>query len=359
LLAVPKLLLVVVASLALAAGIQAGSAHKSRDAKLRSLLAAAVSRANAPGGVLLVKTPKSTWVRGFGAAKLARSYEHPKPGRRMPMPARGRFRVASISKTFTAVLVLKLVGDGTLSLDDTVDRWLPGRLPNGAGAHITILHLLEHRSGLHDGLPAYPGQIIVAGPPGKFYYANSNYALLGEVVEAAGHSSYAEQVEARILHPLALARTVVAPAPVVPAGLVHGYAPERVNGLRVDVTAAPTDTVAPAGGLVSNALDLARFERALFTGHVLPPDVVASMRTPLPLDGFDGHGYTAYGIGLQRFPTRWGAVWGHRGHGIGYTAWMLSTPGGARTVVLLLNTGVLSWPLTVKVNPLVERALCL
>jgi D-alanyl-D-alanine carboxypeptidase len=357
-LAVPKLLLVVVASLALAAGTQAGSAHKSRNAKLRDLLAAAVARAHASGGVLLVKTPKSTWVRSFGAAKLARSYEHPKPEHRVPMPTRGQFRVASITKTYTAVLVLKLVVDGTLSLDHTVDRWLPGRLPGGAGAHITILQLLQHRSGLQDGLSSYPGQIIVAGPPGKFYYANANYALLGEIVEAATHSTYAERLETLILHPLGLSRTVVARGPVTPAGLVHGYAPEPVGRLRVDVTSASDSTVAPAAGIVSDALEVARFERALFTGHVLPPDVVASMQTPLPLDGFDGHGYIAYGIGLMRFPTCCGAVWGHRGHGIGYTAWMLSTPDGARTAVLLLNTGVLSWPLTLKVNPLVERALC-
>jgi hypothetical protein len=81
------------------------------------------------------------------------------------------------------------------------------------------------------------------------------------------------------------------------------------------------------------------------------------MQTPMPLDGFDGHGYTAYGLGLMRFPSRCGDAWGHRGHGIGYTAWMLGTRDGARTAVLLLNE-TLPWEATMKVNPFVERALC-
>jgi D-alanyl-D-alanine carboxypeptidase len=332
--------------------------HETRDAQLRALLATAVARARAPGGVPLVKTRRSTWLRSIGAAKLARSYGHPKAGRRMPMPVRGRFRIASITKTYTAALVLQLTVDRTLSLDDTVERWLPGRLPNGAGTRITVRELIEHRSGLQDGLAVYPGTIVIAGPPGRFYYANANYTLLGEIVEAATHSAYAALLETRILHPLGLARTEVARGPITPPGLVHGYAPEPIGSLRVDETTAADSTPAPASGIVADATDVARFERALFSGKIVPADVVAEMQKPMPLDGFDGHGYTAYGLGLMRFPSRCGDAWGHRGHGIGYTAWMLSTRNGARTAVLLLNDGILSWKATMKVNPFVTRALC-
>ena len=356
----PLALVVLVVPLALAVGTRADAgfdSHGTRDAQLRKVLATAVARVHAPGGVLLVKTRRSTWLRSIGAAKLARSHEHPKPGRRVPMPVNGRFRIASVTKTFTAALVLQLAVDGTLSQTDTVEHWLPGRLPNGAGTHITIRDLLAQRSGLQDGSAVYPELIVVAGPPGRFYYANANYVLLGEIVEAATHSTYAAQLETRIFQPLGLKRTVVARGPVTAPGLVHGYGWGYIGGLRVDETTASDSTPAPASGLVSDALDVARFERALFAGRVLPRDVVAQMQRPMPLDGFDGHGYTAYGLGLMRFPTRCGDAWGHRGHGLGYTSWMLSTRDGARTAVLLLNE-TLPWGPTMNVNPFVERALC-
>jgi D-alanyl-D-alanine carboxypeptidase len=353
-------LVALVVPLALAVGTRADAglgSRGTRDAQLHKLLATAVARVHAPGGVLLVRTPHSTWVRSIGAAKLARSYEHPKPGRRVPMPVKGRFRIASITKTYTAALVLRLAVDGMLSQTDTVEHWLPARLPHGAGTHITIRDLLAQRSGLQDGSVVYPDQILVAGPPGRFYYANANYVLLGEIVEAATHSTYAAQLETRILQPLGLKRTVVARGPVTAPGLVRGYGWGYVGGLRVDETTASDSTPAPASGIVSDALDVARFERALFAGKIVPRVVVAQMQTPMPLDGFDGHGYTAYGLGLMRFPSRCGDAWGHRGHGIGYTAWMLGTRDGARTAVLLLNE-TLPWEATMKVNPFVERALC-
>jgi D-alanyl-D-alanine carboxypeptidase len=146
----------------------------SRDAALRKLLAAAVGRAHAPGGVLLVKTPASTWRRSFGAAQLPRSYGRPEVGVRVRMPATGRFRIGSITKTYTAALVLQLVAGGTLSLDDTVERWLPARLPDGTGTRITLRDLLQHRSGLQDTPLSFAGGFTVAGPPGTFYYANAN-----------------------------------------------------------------------------------------------------------------------------------------------------------------------------------------
>ena len=82
------------------------------------------------------------------------------------------------------------------------------------------------------------------------------------------------------------------------------------------------------------------------------------MQTPLPLDGFASAGYTAYGLGLMRFPTPCGDAWGHRGRSPGYMTYMLSSPDGNRTAILLLNDGHLEDDVVVKLNPLVERALC-
>lgn len=365
-----KKLLVVAAAAALvalparAAGavlrVERPNAGATRDAVLRKLLATALARANAPGGVLLVQTAGRTWRRALGLAQLPHSYTHPAGEHRVPMPVNGRFRIDSITKTFTAALVLQLVAGGRLSLGDTVEEWLPGRLAEGAGRQITVRDLLQHRSGLRDAGLVFGNSFIVAGPPGTFYYANANYALLGEIVAAATGSTYEQELDARIIRPLGLLRTEVAQGPITPPGLVHGYSPQPVvpGGLRLDETSWVDSTAPPAGSVVSDARDVATFVQALFAGRVVPADDVRLMQTPMPLDGFDGRGYTAYGSGLMRFPSRCGEAWGHRGHGPGFMSYALSTADGRRTAVLLLNDGILSDDITKRLNPLVERALC-
>jgi D-alanyl-D-alanine carboxypeptidase len=340
--------------------VEPPSAGATRDATLRKLLATAVARANAPGGVLLVQTPARTWQRALGLAQLAHSYTHAAGEHRVAMPVTGRFRIDSITKTFTAALVLQLVAEGRLSLDDTVEKWLPGRLAEGAGRQITVRDLLQHRSGLQDPGLAFGASIVVARPPGTFYYANANYALLGEIVAAATGSTYEQELEARIIRPLGLVATEVAQGPITPPGLVHGYSPQPVvsGGLRLDETSWVDPTAPPAGGIVSDAADVATFAQALFAGRVVPADLVRLMQTPMPLDGFDGRGYTAYGAGLMRFPSPCGDAWGHRGHGPGFMSYALSTADGGRTAVLLLNDGILSDDVTKRLNPLVEHALC-
>jgi D-alanyl-D-alanine carboxypeptidase len=276
------------------------------------------------------------------------------------MRAFGRFRIDSITKTFTAALVLRLAAAGKLSLNDTVEHWLPGRLADGTGAVITVRDLLDHRSGLHDGGPVAPTPFVVAAPPGQFYYANVNYGLLGEIVAAATHATYEQDLDAEIIKPLGLTQTEVARGPATPRGLVHGYSPKPVvpRGLRLDETAWDDPTPAPAAGIVSDVRDVATFVRSLFTGRVVGRDDLALMETPMSLEGFDGRGYTAYGLGLMRFPTPCGDAWGHRGHGPGFMSYALSSLDGSRTAVLLLNDGILSDDVTIRLNPLIERALC-
>ena len=141
-----------------------------RAAKLDGILKSIVSATGSPGAVLLVQTPTSTWQRATGVSSI-------KP--RQAMKTTGRFRVASVTKVFTAAVVLRLAESGTLSLDDTVERWLPGRVPGGAGAAITSRQLLSHTSGLAD--LQYGGNPFgVDGPPGPFRYANWNFNLLGD-----------------------------------------------------------------------------------------------------------------------------------------------------------------------------------
>ena len=109
---------------------------------------------------------------------------------------------------------------------------------------------------------------------------------------------------------------------------------------------------------MSDADDVAAFARAQFGGRVVPANTVRLMQVPMPIDGFDGRGYTAYGLGLMRFPSPCGDAWGHRGHGFGYTSYMLSKDDGTRTAVLLLNDWIVSDDVTRQLNPLIEHALC-
>jgi D-alanyl-D-alanine carboxypeptidase len=313
----------------------ATNVEPTRADRLRDTLNELVSRSRAPGGVLLVQTPNSMW---RGAAGLARKSP------RQPMAVAGRFRVASITKTFTATVVLGLVADGKLALGDTVAKWLPGRLPTEAGAEITVRDLLSHRSGLTDA-----GKIE---PRGRFRYADGNFLLLGEIVEAVTSSPFEKRLAERILEPLRLTRTELRPSPP-PDDIVHGY----LANSGPDVTGTLyTRRAAPAAALVSTAVELARFERALLRGRVIPPRLVKEMQTSITR--FEpGYGY---GLGLSRSPTKCGAAWGHAGRTFGYTGWMLSTASGKRTVVALLNTGVsLENPkLWRRLERLVTQALC-
>lgn len=326
----------------------ADSAPPTRSAKLLTTLRTVVARSNAPGAVMQVQTPTSTWRRAVGRAQL----EPP-----VAMGVSARFRVASVTKVFVAAVVVDLVADGTLALEDTVEEWLPGRLPGGAGSAITVRDLLRHTSGLADGLePLDPGgPVIVHTAPGPYRYANRNFIVLGEVVEAATASRFPEVLERRILGPLNLRSTEFPVArDVVPSGLAHGYLPGTP---RLDVTVLPV-TGAHAG-MVSTVSDLARFERALFAGSVFPLELVRAMQAPGA--GNPLVGYNAYGLGLMRYPSRCGPLWGHLGRVPGYTSFMLSSADGKRTVVLLLNVGETPNAVLVggRVNRLVADALCM
>ena len=153
------------------------------------------------------------------------------------MRADARFRVGSITKTLVAALVLDLVQDGSLRLDDTVARWLPGLVPQGTA--ITVKQLLRHTSGIADyvddprvlraGTRWRPEELvriaIAQGPAGKpgerFAYASTNYVVLGMVAERAGGAPLATLLTRRIFAPLRLRETRYVPG-TVPGRSVHG-----------------------------------------------------------------------------------------------------------------------------------------
>ncbi len=339
--------------------------------------ASALVQAGAPGAIALVAKGKRTKLATAGAEVLAQ------PGRPR---GKDRFRAGSVTKSFVATLVLQLVQKHRLRLNDSVERWLPGLLPNGD--QITIKELLDHRSGLFDYTsdPSFFGgylagtrplgyrwserQLVALGtshppvfPPGTAAaYSNTNYIVLGMVIEAATHHSLPYELRRRITSPLHLRSTSLkARAPT--GRYLHGYitpagvlAPGR-GGL-FDTGALNASLAGAAGGLLTSAPDLARFYRALFAGRIIGRRLLSLMRSPLsPLATLIAK-QDGYGLGLARFRYRCGTVWGHDGDYPGYITLALASRPGRRAVVIAINTDSITLRLAQAISSVGEDLYC-
>jgi len=278
-----------------------------------------------------------------------------------------------VTKSFVATVVLQLVGEGRLRLDDRLQRWLPGAVPGGE--RITIRQLLNHTSGLFDYTDDLQGPLrakptrqvyqqmaarrfapraLVAMaarhrplfPPGaRFSYSNTNYVLLGLVVERVTGARLAGQLHRRILAPLGLADTELPGAQQRLRGQhLHGYAPpdrawlpsDGPAGL-LDVTQANPSWAWAAGAMVSSAADLARFYQALLGGRLLDPELLQAMQTTVDASKQFGPG-AGYGLGLLRLALGCGGqVWGHDGVIAGYATVAFSTHDATHQLVLANN----------------------
>jgi D-alanyl-D-alanine carboxypeptidase len=320
----------------------------------------------APGVVVLVR-------RGGRSLVLARGVADRRTGR--TMRGTDRFRIGSLTKSFVAAVVLQLVGERVLRLDDSVERWLPGLVPGGAA--VTVHQLLNHTSGLRDHTDdervlrpyrrgdyghRWPPRRLVslaAGkgllfPPGsRWAYSSTNYVLLGLIVEAASGRSLAHELERRLFEPLGLRSTSFAVASRLEEPYARGY------GVLVDPPVRDLSAVSPsplwaAGAIVSTAADVARFYRALLSGRVLRPRLLAAMETTVPIAAGD-----RYGLGLMRSRLPCGVAWGHTGTFFGYTASAFASGDGRRQVVVLANRAPLSgWAQHVLERDVVEAGFC-
>ena len=302
----------------------------------------------APGAVLSVSIPgRAPWSAARGLADRAGEQ----------MTAQHRFRIASITKTFVAVVALQLVQEGWLSLDHTVEHWLPGLVPGGDG--ISVRQLMRHTSGLYDymddafidrvladpGRTWRPGELVAysvargrvfrPGARGRWHYANTNYVLLGMIVERVAGTTLEHEIGFRIIERLSLRDTLFERGGERPQGLAHGY--ER----RRDLTALDMSFAWAAGNMVSTAGDLARFAQGLFGGELLGPAMLAEMTA---FGGIEGGGWShtlRYGLGLMQETLRSGdasaVVYGHTGMLGGYRTALWYAPDSGITVVVLLN----------------------
>ncbi len=311
---------------------------------MQKLLDSLVS-AGSVGALMHYRDQDGPWVGTSGVAEV---------GTTTPVDPAGSFRIGSVTKTFTATVVLQLVGEGILSLDDTVDRRLPGVIP--AGDVITLRQLLNHTSGLYnytDDLPDFAGivrdrfvhwdpratvdstavQPLLFEPGATHSYSNTNYLLLGLIIEAATGKSFATEIESRILQPLDLRDTVI-PGDVTTLPEPHARGYLTVDDQLVDISDFNASQAWSAGEFVSTASDLNRFYAALLTGKLLRPAELEAMQTTVPTD----KAWHDSGLGLSRITLPNLTLWGHSGGIFGYRTWSYHAADAIHQLTLSLTT---------------------
>ncbi|TBR36820.1 MULTISPECIES: serine hydrolase domain-containing protein [Dyella] len=257
------------------------------------------------------------------------------------------YRLASVSKQFTAALILLLAEDGKLKLDDPVRKWLPS-LPASEQA-ITLHHLLSHSSGLvdyEDLMPAdFPGQISDAqvldllskesrtyfAPGTSYRYSNSGYVLLGLVAQKAGGKDLAALLKERIFAPLHMDNTLMyRRGGPEPAHRAYGYSEESGKWVRTDQS--PTSATRGDGGIYSSIDDLAKWDAAWYDNRLLSAhsrELATTAHTRIT----DEADVDAYGYGWRiHGDVRW-----HSGESMGFRHVIVRWPRQHVTVIMLTN----------------------
>lgn len=307
-----------------------------------------------PGAILLIRTPENgLWIGASGYADIASEVEM--------KPCNLSF-IGSVSKTFVAATVLRLEEEGTLSIDDKVSSYVSAsiceEIENADRA--TIRQLLNHTSGIYnytesiqygtdmfnepdrseslEETVAYAyGKDAYFAPGTGFEYSNTNYCLLGLVIEAATGKEHSEVIRETVLKPLGLEKTYYDPqSSSIPDGTVRGYTDFYGDGRLSESTDYSTGHYTPDGGVVSNVYELAKFVEAVFAGDLLDSSSVAQMQEWVE-EEYPLYGRSKYGLGLNYWDTPHGYAVGHSGEMFGYLAEMWYFPDKDVTYVMLIN----------------------
>ncbi len=260
----------------------------------------------------------------------------------MPITADSRFPVWSITKTFTAVAVLRLVALRKIGLDARVSEWFP-TIPHADA--ITIRHCLQHTSGWPDygPLPDYHAAVrrgerpwtfaeflqksqvetLLFEPGAGWSYSNIGYMILRRLMEIMCGVGFAEVIEREVCHPLGLTNTSVISSQSDLLDMTPGYSFElSVDDSAVDVRTRYNPGWVSTGVIGSTASEIIRFYHGLFTHELLPPDLLDQMCEVVRVEANHPVFVTpSYGLGLMADPDlSYGPVYGHNGAGPGYAA---------------------------------------
>ncbi|HEX6347355.1 serine hydrolase domain-containing protein [Umezawaea sp.] len=273
------------------------------------------------------------------------------------------FQIGSISKVYTATLVLQLVEEGRLDLDAAVVSVLPEFAVADAEAtkSVTVRQLLNHTSGIdgdffHDTgrgddcvaryVEACAGLRQNHAPGATMSYCNSGFTILGRVVEVVTGQVWDTALRERVVEPLGLAHTVTLPEEVLRFRAAMGHTGEPgTEPVPAPVWSLPR-SIGPAGGIVASAADVVRFARPHLDGGLAPDGTrlltagsVAAMTTPEVEVPNPWRGPSHWGLGWELFDRPGGPVFGHSGATIGQYAHLDVVPGAGVAVALLTNGG--------------------
>src|SRR3954447_8789363 len=320
-------------------------------------MARSLVKAGAPAALVYVRT--STGARA-GAAGYADRSTH------TPMRVADRWRIASLTKAFVATVALQLEAEGRLDIDDPVQKFLPDVVPNGSV--ITLRELMNHTSGLFNYTDAAdaadfarawsPAELLARAlahppnfPPGtNRSYSNTNYVVLGLLVEAVTGKTLAQVLQQRIFTPLGL-RSASFPLTIdLTPDFVHGYMKLPGTALADASRGLNPSWAWAAGAIVSNARDITTFYRALLTGRLLPASQLDELETPSANAGNDG-------LGVSNSFLPCGRVIGHVGDFLAWRTIVYSTPNGKRQAVVMVNVNdaYVDWD---RLDAVAQRALC-
>jgi D-alanyl-D-alanine carboxypeptidase len=304
--------------------------------------------AGSPGVIALVNDGNGVRLRAAGVADR-RSGRALRPN--------DRFRAGSNTKTFVATVALQLVAEGKLSLDHTVEQWLPGVLPYGD--RVNLRQLLNMTGGVPDYVPAlfrkmladraylsrsYSPRDLIAMVPDKpdfpagtsWNYSTTGYVLAGMIIERASGHSVGNELEQRIFRPLRM-RDTYFPGDTTAIRGRHSRGYGEIQGKLSDVTAFNASAGWAGGGAVTTATDMSRYWRALLGGKLLAPPQLAAMKTTVPIrKGIP----VRYGLGIQRFSQydrACGVLWGNGGDLPGFSSEFFNSEDGKLQAGVIVN----------------------
>ncbi len=317
------------------------SAHQfspAVQAKLRQAVNGFVGPGKFPGLVVGISSPQGSFLYAAGYSDLATHAS---------LQTNEVFRIGSITKTFTATVILQLAQQGKLSLNDSLSKYEP-QIPHASS--ITIRELLNMTSGIRHGTSPFPNarnpqksltpQQVIANttshpllfaPGTKYSYSDTGYLILGEVATKVTGTDIGTLIQRQILTPLGLHHTVYDPSSPLPSPAAHGY--RFVHGQAQDATNWNEAWAGSAGAMASTVGDLETWAPVLVTGKgILSP---STQRQRLQMVN-TGQGIS-YGLGIAQIT----GFLGHDGEVAGYNATALYSPQANVTLVVLGNTSPL------------------
>jgi len=317
---------------------------KDASGKIDKLFSEYMEKYNAPGSLVGIWVPgKGVHVKAYGTSDIA-------TGRKAK--ATDRFRIGSNTKTMTATVILQLVEEGLISLDDKLSKYEPK--VRGSG-NITVRQLLNMTSGLHNytEMPSLfekfeadrsigftPFELVKLGlkhkpdfEPGKgMHYSNTNYILLGMIIEKVTGNKYEDEVEKRIVRRLGLKNTYYPVSASMEGRFLHGYMTDD-DGSLVDWSSENVSWGWAAGGMVSNLFDMKKYAEALCNGTFLGAGLQEKRMNEWVDMGSKKIPSLKYGLGIF---TLDGYV-GHNGGLPGYISMAMHNPSTKATVVFVFN----------------------